>query len=43
LALPRLPCYYRPLGEIAENLALMRQIDKQYLRTPYCGSRELSA
>jgi putative transposase len=42
LALPRSTCYYRPLGESAENLALMRQIDEQYLRTPYYGSRKLS-
>ena len=26
--------YYRPAGESAENLALMRAIDEQYLRTP---------
>ena len=25
-------CYYRPAGESAENLALMRAIDEQYLR-----------
>ena len=34
--------YYRPAGESAENLALMRQIDEQYLRTPYYGSRKLA-
>jgi putative transposase len=42
LALPRSTCYYRPLGESTENLALMRQIDEQYLRTPFYGSRKLS-
>jgi putative transposase len=42
LALPRSTCYYRPLGESAENLALMRQIDEQYLRTPFYGSHKLS-
>ena len=42
MALPRSTCYYRPLGESAENLALMRQIDEQYLRTPFYGSRKLS-
>jgi putative transposase len=31
--------YYRPAGESAENLALMRAIDEQYLRTPFYGSR----
>jgi len=34
--------YYRPVGESAENLALMRTIDAQYLRTPFYGSRKLS-
>jgi putative transposase len=34
--------YYRPRGESAENLALMRLIDDQYLRTPFYGSRKLS-
>jgi len=43
LGLARSTCYYRPLGESAENLALMRQIDEQYLRTPFYGSRKLSA
>jgi putative transposase len=35
--------YYRPAGESAENLALMRAIDEQYLRTPFYGSRKLAA
>jgi putative transposase len=34
--------YYRVAGESAENLALMRAIDEQYLRTPFYGSRKLS-
>jgi putative transposase len=34
--------YYRPAGESVENLALMRAIDEQYLRTPFYGSRKLS-
>jgi putative transposase len=34
--------YYRPAGESAENLALMRAIDEQYLRRPFYGSRKLS-
>ena len=35
-------CYYRPAGESAENLALMRAIDEQYLRYPFYGSRKLA-
>jgi putative transposase len=42
LALPRSTRYYRPLGESAENLALMRRIDEQYLKTPFYGSRKLA-
>jgi putative transposase len=34
--------YYKPAGESAENLALMRAIDEQYLRTPFYGSRKLA-
>ncbi len=34
--------YYRPAGETAENLALMRRIDEQYLRTPFYGSRKMA-
>jgi len=34
--------YYRPAGESAENLALMRAIDEQYLRTPFYGSRKMA-
>jgi putative transposase len=34
--------YYRPAGESAENLALMRAIDEQYLRSPFYGSRKLA-
>ena len=32
LGLPRSTRYYAPAGETAENLALMRRIDEQYLR-----------
>jgi len=42
LGLARSTCYYRPAGESAENLALMRRIDEQYLRTPFYGSRKLA-
>ena len=42
LGLGRSTWYYRPKGESAENLVLMRRIDEQYLRTPFYGSRKLS-
>jgi putative transposase len=34
--------YYRSAGESTENLALMRRIDEQYLRTPFYGSRKMA-
>jgi putative transposase len=40
--LARSSWYYRPVGETAENLALMRRIDEQYLQTPFYGSRKLA-
>jgi len=40
--LPRSTWYYEPAGESAENLALMRSIDQQYLRTPFYGSRKMA-
>jgi putative transposase len=43
LGLPRSTYYYEPAGESAENLALMRVIDRQYLRTPFFGSRQMTA
>ena len=33
----RASVYYKPTGESEENLALMRLIDEQYLRTPFYG------
>jgi putative transposase len=42
VGLARSTCYFRPAGESAENLALMRRIDEQYLRTPFYGSRKLA-
>ncbi|WP_145430005.1 IS3 family transposase [Lacipirellula limnantheis] len=39
--MPRSTAYYRPVGESAANLALMRQIDQQYLATPFYGSRRM--
>jgi putative transposase len=38
LELPRSSYYYEPCPESAENLALMRLIDEQYLETPFYGS-----
>lgn len=41
LGLNRSSWHYRPLGESAENLALMRRIDEQYLKTPCYGARKM--
>ena len=41
VALSRSSFYYRPVGESAENLALMRLIDEQFLETPWYGSRQM--
>lgn len=43
LGLNRSSWYYEPKGESAENLALMRKIDEQYLKTPCYGSRKMAA
>lgn len=40
LGLPRSSDYFAPAGESPENLALMRAIDEQYLKTPFFGSRQ---
>lgn len=42
VGLARSTCYYHPAGESAENLAWMRRIDEQYLRTPFYGSRKMA-
>lgn len=42
VGLPRSSWYYEPMGESAENLALMKRIDKQYLDTPFFGSRRMA-
>jgi putative transposase len=39
LGLHRSNLYYEPVPESAENLALMRLIDEEYLRHPFLGSR----
>ena len=33
--------YYRPKGASEEDLSLMREIDRQYLATPFYGSRRM--
>jgi putative transposase len=42
IGLARSSWYYTPAAESAENLKLMRLIDKQYLATPFYGSRKLA-
>jgi putative transposase len=42
LGLNRSTAYYAPAGETEENLCLMRRIDKQYLKTPFYGSRRMT-
>jgi len=41
VGLARSTWYYEPAGESAENLALLRRLDEQYLRTPFYGSRKM--
>ncbi len=43
LAISRAGLYYEPALESEENLMLMRLIDEQYMRTPFYGSRKLTA
>jgi putative transposase len=42
LGLNRASWYFEPGGETAENLALMRLIDEEYLRHPFQGSRRMT-
>jgi putative transposase len=42
VSISRSSFYYRPTGETAENLALMRLIDTQFLETPWYGSRQMA-
>ena len=42
IGLPRSSWYYTPATETEENLELMRSIDRQYLATPFYGSRKLA-
>ncbi len=41
LEVARSSLYYRPREASGENLALMQAIDRQYLDTPFYGSRRL--
>jgi putative transposase len=43
LGVARTSWYYRPQGESAENLELMRLLDEQYTRTPFYGIRRVTA
>jgi putative transposase len=43
LGLGRSSFYYEPATETAENLALMKRIDKQYTDCPFYGSRRMTA
>jgi len=42
LSLTRSNLYYQPKGESAQNLRLMEIIDKQFLETPWYGSRQMA-
>jgi putative transposase len=42
LSMSRSSFYYRPKGESAENLVLMRRIDELFLKYPFYGSRQMT-
>ena len=42
LSISRSSFYYQPKGETAMNLMLMRQIDEQFLETPFFGVRQMT-
>ena len=42
LSISRSSFYYTPKGETALNLKLMRQIDEQFLETPFFGVRQMT-
>lgn len=42
LSLARSGLYYQPRGESTENLNLMAIIDRQFLKTPWYGSRQMA-
>jgi putative transposase len=43
VAVPRSTVYYEPVAVSAADLELMRQLDAQYTRTPFYGSRRMTA
>lgn len=43
LGLARSSYYYQPVSESEENLLLMRLLDEQYTRTPFYGTRKMTA
>jgi putative transposase len=43
LGLARSSYYYEPVPESEENLRLMRLLDEQYTRTPFYGTRKMTA
>ena len=43
LGISRSSVYYRPVGASQEDLELMREIDRQYMLTPFYGSRRIVA
>ena len=42
LSISRSSYYHRPVGESAWNLALMAEIDRQFLETPFYGVRQMA-
>ncbi len=42
LAVSRSTLYYPPATESEDNLHLWRQIDEQYMETPFYGSRRMT-
>jgi hypothetical protein len=42
LSISRSSFYYTPKGETEQNLELMRQIDEQFLETPFFGVRQMT-
>ena len=43
LGISRSSVYYRPVGASQEDLELMREIDRQYMLTPFYGSMRIVA
>ena len=43
MGVSRSSLYYRPKETSRQNLSLMREMDRQYLETPFYGSRRMKA